>query len=205
MLYGFPWRLGLEECNENNADYSERPAWKPDCKSKIFASFVLWKIFLAQTKNSVTCHKFPQARLTHNLQTHPFNLLSYFACRYILHAQGGWGLHCMETKVSERKSSEDNGSNAKGPIISSGFLAQSSSFTSLQTICAPSRIGFSEPKGKVRERLFAGRKFAKLNCRTQLWRKLLSQDSKIQHERDTRTHPYIHIILIQISQGCLGS
>lgn len=89
----------------------------------------------------------------------------------------------METKVSERKSSETMEAMPGSEIISSGFLARALLFHFTADHLCSFQNRLLGAQGKVRERLFAGRKFAKLNCRTQFWGKLLSQDSKIQHRK----------------------
>lgn len=98
----------------------------------------------------------------------------------------------METKGSERKSSETMEAMPGSEIISSGFLARALLFTSLQTICAPSRIGFSEPKGKSeKDCLLVG---SLLNSTVELnyGENCCLRIPRSNIERGTRTHPYTY-------------
>lgn len=154
----------------------------------------------------MTCHKFPQARLTHTIYKPTLSI-----CRALLLAAISFMLKGVEVSIVWRPEAQ------RGRAVSQwkqcqgqksyllAFWLELFFFTSLQTICAPSRIGFSEPKGKSeKDCLLVG---SLLNSTVELnyGENYCLRIPRSNIERGTRTHPSIYIYISKSARVALAA
>lgn len=148
---------------------------------------------MAQTKNSVTCHKFPQARLTHTIYKPTLSI-----CRALLLAAISFMLKGVEVSIVRRPKAQRGRAvrqwkqyqGQKSYLLA--FWPELFFFTSLQTICAPSRIGFSEPKGKSEKDCLLVGSLLKSTVELNYGENCCLRIPRSNIERGTRTHPYTY-------------
>lgn len=161
---------------------------EPKLQTKIFATLVLWKLLLAQTKNSMTCHKFPNPGW--HTRTNPVFTSAGLSCSPLMsfvlkgvgsppHRSRSEAQRVRMMRQWRRCQDWKSEPLAFSPRLPFHSRAVHSCSLRNRSPWAPREI---------REALFVDRESTKLNCRTQLWGTFLSvRIPRSNTERGTRT------------------
>lgn len=207
MLYRFPWRLGLEECNKIMQTIQKGQRETQTANQKYLQVLSFFENF-SWLKPRTVWHAINFLRPGWHTQFTNTPLQFAEPCCLPLYPSCSRGLRSpLYGDQSLREEEQwDNGSNARVRNHIFWLSGQSSSFSlHLQTICAPfqNRLLWAQGKSE-KDCLLVG---SLLNSTVELnyGENYCLRIPRSNIERDTRTHPYIHIILTKSARVAFGS